>query len=163
MSALRRVIPAVSAAAVALRGGGRGGGSWCVFTACNQRYIHNHYAIMDQSSLAFTFRKYTITWSMAADHVTYLGQEAARDFDNALFNEYQFSIDQLMEVAGLCCAHAVARAYPLQGGGDGGGGRVLVVCGPGNNGGDGLVAARHLLFLVSTLVSQSVITRGAVP
>ena len=34
----------------------------------------------------------------------YLGQEEAREFDNTLFNEYQFSIDQLMEVAGLCIA-----------------------------------------------------------
>ena len=33
-----------------------------------------------------------------------LGQEEARDFDNSLFNEYQFSTDQLMEVAGLCIA-----------------------------------------------------------
>ena len=83
----------------------------------------------------------------SSGHVTYLGQEAARELDNVLFDEYKFSIDQLMEVAGLCCAHAVGRAYPLQDKGEGG--RVLVVCGPGNNGGDGLVAARHLLFLVS--------------
>lgn len=34
----------------------------------------------------------------------YLGREEAREFDNSLFNEYQFSIDQLMEVAGLCIA-----------------------------------------------------------
>ena len=46
---------------------------------------------------------------------------------------------QLMELAGQACAVAVARVYdkakyP----------RVLVCCGPGNQGGDGLVAARHL-------------------
>lgn len=50
-----------------------------------------------------------------------------------------FSLDQLMELAGLACAQAVATVYrkdvyP----------RVLVCCGPGNQGGDGLVAARHL-------------------
>lgn len=37
----------------------------------------------------------------------YLGQEAARDFDNALFNDYQLSIYQLMEVAGLCVAQVL--------------------------------------------------------
>lgn len=44
-----------------------------------------------------------------------------------------------MELAGLSCAQAVARSFPLPTHR-----RVLVICGPGNQGGDGLVAARHL-------------------
>lgn len=50
-----------------------------------------------------------------------------------------FSIDQLMELAGLSVSQAVFKLHPPQKGN-----RVLVACGPGNNGGDGLVAARHL-------------------
>jgi len=50
-----------------------------------------------------------------------------------------FSIDQLMELAGLACAQALATVYPRQKYS-----RVLIGCGPGNQGGDGLVAARHL-------------------
>ncbi|KAJ1554427.1 NAD(P)H-hydrate epimerase, partial [Cladochytrium tenue] len=46
-----------------------------------------------------------------------------------------------MELAGLSVAQAVAKMYPLQSHP-----RVLVVAGPGNNGGDALVAARHLFF-----------------
>ncbi|CAG8444415.1 12681_t:CDS:2 [Funneliformis mosseae] len=46
---------------------------------------------------------------------------------------------KLMELAGLSVAQAITRVYdnskyP----------RALICCGPGNNGGDGLVAARHL-------------------
>jgi len=72
--------------------------------------------------------------------VKYLGQQEAINVDLDLFNEYKFSVDQLMELAGLSCAHAIAKTYP-------GGGQVLVCCGPGNNGGDGLVASRHLQLL----------------
>ena len=74
--------------------------------------------------------------------VRLLGQDEAVALDQELFNEYAFSVDQLMELAGLSCAHAVAKAFPEHRGQ-----RVMVLCGPGNNGGDGLVCARHLAML----------------
>ncbi|XP_071542711.1 NAD(P)H-hydrate epimerase isoform X2 [Panulirus ornatus] len=74
--------------------------------------------------------------------VRHLNQQEAINVDQELFNDYQFSVDQLMELAGLSCAHAIAQSYsPCQGK------SVLVCCGPGNNGGDGLVCSRHLRLL----------------
>jgi len=66
-------------------------------------------------------------------------QEEAIALDQELFNEYQFSVDQLMELAGHSVACVVAEEYSSLDNKN-----VLVVCGPGNNGGDGLVASRHL-------------------
>lgn len=72
----------------------------------------------------------------------YLNQAEATNIDVELFTTYKYSIDQLMELAGLSCAHAIAKCYPLSL--QSNSKRILVCCGPGNNGGDGLVAARHL-------------------
>ncbi|XP_078482432.1 NAD(P)H-hydrate epimerase-like [Ciona intestinalis] len=80
------------------------------------------------------------TMSTKFPKLKFLNQQEAINIDQELFNEYKFSVDQLMEIAGLSCAHVVANAYPLTSGS----GKVLIICGPGNNGGDGLVCARHL-------------------
>ncbi|XP_070178537.1 NAD(P)H-hydrate epimerase-like isoform X2 [Littorina saxatilis] len=48
-----------------------------------------------------------------------------------------------MELAGYSCAVAIAECYPPETLTKNKG-AVLVCCGPGNNGGDGLVCARHL-------------------
>nr|B3N0Q8.1 RecName: Full=NAD(P)H-hydrate epimerase; AltName: Full=NAD(P)HX epimerase [Drosophila ananassae] len=74
--------------------------------------------------------------------VKYLSQSEAINVDQELFNDYKFSVDQLMELAGLSCAHAISKCFPTDKYG-----RVLICCGPGNNGGDGLVCARHLALM----------------
>ncbi|XP_060552582.1 NAD(P)H-hydrate epimerase-like [Ruditapes philippinarum] len=73
----------------------------------------------------------------------YISQKEAREIEQELFTEYAFSVDQLMELSGYSCAVAIANCYPVE--------KmtkdnhaVLVCCGPGNNGGHGLVCARHL-------------------
>ncbi|CAI5726133.1 unnamed protein product [Hyaloperonospora brassicae] len=63
-------------------------------------------------------------------------------------SRYGFSIDQLMELAGLSVAAAIGQQFPVDTTSsrtDEAVKRVLVVVGAGNNGGDALVAARHLV------------------
>ncbi|XP_029437238.1 NAD(P)H-hydrate epimerase [Rhinatrema bivittatum] len=81
--------------------------------------------------------------SAAMEGPRYLSQEEAQAVDEELFTAYKFSVDQLMELAGLSCATAIAKAYPTSSFMSNVP-AVLVLCGPGNNGGDGLVCARHL-------------------
>ena len=69
-----------------------------------------------------------------------LTAEAMRAADRYTIEEYGIPSFTLMEVAGRGCAEHIQEAYgPLDGE------AVVVLCGKGNNGGDGLVVARHLL------------------
>lgn len=77
---------------------------------------------------------------MSTRRLKYLTQEEAQNIDVELMGPVcGFSVDQLMELAGLSCATAIAKVFPTHH-------NVLVIAGPGNNGGDGLVCARHLLL-----------------
>ncbi|CAO1430353.1 unnamed protein product [Diamesa hyperborea] len=82
--------------------------------------------------------------SNMSNQINYLNQEQAINVDLELFNDYKFSVDQLMELAGLACAHSIAKVFPIKKDNEN---KVLVIAGPGNNGGDGLVLARHLSLM----------------
>jgi len=62
---------------------------------------------------------------------------ALRELDRRAVEEYHIPIVVLMENAGRAVAEAALRHVKGQR-------RALILAGPGNNGGDGLVAARHL-------------------
>ncbi|KAI9698571.1 MAG: hypothetical protein M1820_007461 [Bogoriella megaspora] len=68
-----------------------------------------------------------------------LSAKNAAALDEELMGEGAYSVDQLMELAGLAVSQVVYKLQPPEKAK-----RVLIACGPGNNGGDGLVAARHL-------------------
>ena len=70
----------------------------------------------------------------------YLNARDAYDLDVELMASPGFTLEQLMELAGLSVAQVVYEVTPAPKS------QVLFVCGPGNNGGDGLVAARHLVL-----------------
>lgn len=75
----------------------------------------------------------------------YLNAKDAAALDVELMSTPGFSLEQLMELAGLSVAEAIYQVVPPAS--DGAKRKkILIVCGPGNNGGDGLVAARHLVM-----------------
>lgn len=64
-----------------------------------------------------------------------LSREQSRAVDELAYREFHIPGLILMENAGRGCADLLAAQNPRQ---------VLICCGPGNNGGDGYVIARHL-------------------
>ncbi len=66
-----------------------------------------------------------------------LTAEAMREVDRMAIEDYGIPSLVLMENAAIGVADAIAERFPRAA-------AVLIVCGPGNNGGDGLALARHL-------------------
>lgn len=61
--------------------------------------------IKNQVKSNFLIRKMSST-------IKFLNQQEAINVDLELFNEYKFSVDQLMELAGLSCASAIYQCFP---------------------------------------------------
>ncbi|KYQ91689.1 hypothetical protein DLAC_07466 [Tieghemostelium lacteum] len=73
--------------------------------------------------------------------IKFLTQKESTFMDELLLGpKYGFTSDQLMELAGLSVSSAVLKVYPKSEYRN-----VLTICGPGNNGGDGLIASRQLV------------------
>ncbi|PYH95331.1 YjeF N-terminal domain-like protein [Aspergillus ellipticus CBS 707.79] len=93
-------------------------------------------AVLKRNPFPAAIRYYTRSAKMSLKAIS---SKDAASLDKDLMEIGGWSLDQLMELAGLSVAQAVYRVHHPNKGKN-----VLVVCGPGNNGGDGLVAARHL-------------------
>ncbi len=68
-----------------------------------------------------------------------LTSDSMREADRITVEDYGISVQTLMELAGRACAESALRMLE-----DSGGVHVSIVCGKGNNGGDGYAAARIL-------------------
>ena len=79
---------------------------------------------------------------MELNNIPYINAETSALVDKELMGTYNYSIDQLMEIAGLTVAKVVNQEYVLKSKQNNL--KIITLCGPGNNGGDGLVASRYL-------------------
>jgi ADP-dependent NAD(P)H-hydrate dehydratase / NAD(P)H-hydrate epimerase len=115
----------------------------------------------DPELFTFDLRGLRRHWAAAADR-TPIGAEAMAGADRRA-QALGVPEERLMEHAGTAVAAAVrALAVDLD---RWGAGPVLILCGPGNNGGDGFVAARRLALnggrVAVALVASDIPPRGA--
>lgn len=77
--------------------------------------------------------KYKKIMATQIDHINF---EDVNTIDKLMSTKYNISTTQLMEIAGFQISQHISRMKNAH--------SILIVCGKGNNGGDGLVAARYL-------------------
>jgi len=100
--------------------------------------------------LAFNFSKSAYSTKMnkisivKSNDISYINSSVAKSIDEKLMTQPGFSIDTLMELAGLSVAQVAHHFIEKNNDEDSTNKKILILCGSGNNGGDGLVAARHL-------------------
>ena len=71
-----------------------------------------------------------------ADSIIHINFEDVNSIDNDMSNRFGVNAIQLMETAGFQVSNLVSSLNDIN--------TILIVCGKGNNAGDGLVAARYL-------------------
>ena len=76
---------------------------------------------------------------MSNSEIPFINAELSQKIDQELMGNYEYSVDQLMEIAGLTVAKVINKEFVK-----GNKCKIITLCGPGNNGGDGLVASRFL-------------------
>jgi hydroxyethylthiazole kinase-like uncharacterized protein yjeF len=84
-----------------------------------------------------------------------ISAQQMREIDRLTVQNHQISSLKLMDSAAAACLEAIARSF----GGDLTGKKIQILCGPGNNGGDGAALARQL---ASHRVQTAVILFGSV-
>ena len=62
-----------------------------------------------------------------------------RNADTRAIEEFHFSSTELMDSAGKNAAEIIIKRFSNEK-------KIVILCGPGNNGGDGFVVAKHLLM-----------------
>lgn len=73
---------------------------------------------------------------------TYATRELNKQLDDTMMKKYSFLSETLMEISGIAIAQVAHQILSQMGKKN-----VCVLVGPGSNGGDGLIAARHLKMM----------------
>lgn len=86
-------------------------------------------------------------------NMKYLNHQDSSNIDLELINEYKYTMEQLTELSGMSCAHAISKCYELSDIEK----RILICCGPGKkNGGRGVSFCENIFEKIEASAAISV-------